>query len=435
MQKVEALEKNKENLQNERSDINNKIMVSETESHKISRKLERAQKALADAMWRKKKQDHLENVEAGLSLASSIISEQPIRQTDAKAIAAALELHNTGYNKLAKVNVVDYCERQPGVKTLPAFLQEQLIYEPEAFDKYSKAFYRTATTRQLTSRHGQDELELDKLDDRVVGRFKDCGINGASFFFDPMNSGVKGGLGDRTRPSSRPDVVTCRRTPQSVLFDNSIAGRRARSEPLLLLPHLRLSDRSGLRTDSLGSTFGKGKLAKKSSTRVGSQSLLQFSSNDFDGAGLAARGSISSWTNGSGPEVGAGLGGLGLSNSLSTANPSHLQAASPLLHQPQLDPVFFKEGARASWGRQAPLGKVRVGEGSLNTVSSGTAEQLAREREREGERDKEKGKSKADLRMFQQVAAFNKSKLLTTRHPGMDTFNDSVTISGNISLS
>jgi hypothetical protein len=37
--------------------------------------------------------------------------------------------------------------------------------------------------------------------------------------------------------------------------------------------------------------------------------------------------------------------------------------------------------------------------------------------------------------MFQQVAAFNKSKLLTTRHPGMDTFNDSVTISGNISLS
>jgi hypothetical protein len=34
-------------------------MVSETESHKITRKLERAQKALADAMWRKKKQAHL----------------------------------------------------------------------------------------------------------------------------------------------------------------------------------------------------------------------------------------------------------------------------------------------------------------------------------------------------------------------------------------
>eukprot|EP01035_Chromulina_nebulosa_P030732 gene30732-40867_t len=56
MQNVETLEKKKENLQNERSDINNKIMVSETESHKITRKLERAQKALADAMWRKKKQ-------------------------------------------------------------------------------------------------------------------------------------------------------------------------------------------------------------------------------------------------------------------------------------------------------------------------------------------------------------------------------------------
>lgn len=32
--------------------------------------------------------------------------------------------------------------------------------------------------QNLKSRLGQDELELDKLDDRVVGRYKDYGING-----------------------------------------------------------------------------------------------------------------------------------------------------------------------------------------------------------------------------------------------------------------
>lgn len=45
-------------------------MVSETESHKITRKLERAQKALADAMWRKKKQ-----ASSMQSTISSIIKE------------------------------------------------------------------------------------------------------------------------------------------------------------------------------------------------------------------------------------------------------------------------------------------------------------------------------------------------------------------------
>lgn len=50
-----------------------------------------------------KQQDQLENAEAGLSLAASVISEQPIKQTHPKLVAAASELHNTGYHKLAKV--------------------------------------------------------------------------------------------------------------------------------------------------------------------------------------------------------------------------------------------------------------------------------------------------------------------------------------------
>ena len=61
-------------------------MTLETEKQKCNRKLEKAQKALADAMWHKKKKDHDHIVEAGLALGGSIISEQPIIQRDAKTI-------------------------------------------------------------------------------------------------------------------------------------------------------------------------------------------------------------------------------------------------------------------------------------------------------------------------------------------------------------
>lgn len=425
-------------------------MVSETESHKITRKLERAQKALADAMWRKKKQDQLENVEAGLSLASSVISEQPIKQATAKQMAAALELYKTGYNKLAKVNVVDFNERQPGVKTLTPFLEEKLIYEAETLDKYSRAFYQSAVRSQLRSRRGQDELELDKLDDRVVARFKDCGINGASFFFDPLNTGIKGG--DRSRISSRPSVSDCRSQNQSMLLDRSLEGRQSRSEPVVLLPHLRLSERSSLRQPSLGSLNGHTareiSLSRLSRSRSGDRSLSPphgsltdpFEFTSPSGAGRTdnglMRGSVSSWTNGTGQAPGQGQGGIGGDLSQGSAS-SNSNSSSH--HAQALDPVFFKESARASWGRKAPLGKVRAGPLSLSGASS-TSSFFASPQQQQQQRGQQQSSSQggaassADLRLYQQIKSFSKSKLLTTRHPGMDTFHDSITLSATSSV-
>lgn len=37
--------------------------------------------------------------------------------------------------------------------------------------------------------------------------------------------------------------------------------------------------------------------------------------------------------------------------------------------------------------------------------------------------------SESELKLYQQLKGVNKSKLLTTKHPGMDTFHDSVTLS------
>lgn len=39
---------------------------------------------------------------------------------------------------ILQVNVVDYSERQKGLKTLTPFLREKLIYEAETLDKYSQ---------------------------------------------------------------------------------------------------------------------------------------------------------------------------------------------------------------------------------------------------------------------------------------------------------
>ena len=82
--KVEEMDKHREAMLSERSEMNNKIMILEIEKRKISRGLVLAKKALADAMWRKKKEQVAQNQEAGLSLAASSISEQSIIHADDK---------------------------------------------------------------------------------------------------------------------------------------------------------------------------------------------------------------------------------------------------------------------------------------------------------------------------------------------------------------
>ena len=55
--------------------IRQQIMVFQSEKSKAIRSLEKAQKALADAQWRRKKQELAEHVESGLSLGGSEISD------------------------------------------------------------------------------------------------------------------------------------------------------------------------------------------------------------------------------------------------------------------------------------------------------------------------------------------------------------------------
>jgi hypothetical protein len=136
--------------------------------------------------------------------------------------------------------------------------------------------------------------------------------------------------------------------------------------------------------------------------------------------------SMSSWTNGTTP-LGMGFDGPTMSGSVTPSplsRPNPISASSQFFQpQPRLDPVFFKESARAKWGRATPLGKMRV-DGLLSSNSSTADFNAVASSNQQSYNDKAR-----ELKMYQQVKAHNKGKLLTTRHPGMDTFHDSVTIS------
>lgn len=94
-------------------------MLLEVEKQKSIRRLEKAQKALADARWRKKKATQLQDSESGLSFPISEIADGHITQADEATVDRMMNAHSTGYNMLARGNVVDYMERPPTVKTIP----------------------------------------------------------------------------------------------------------------------------------------------------------------------------------------------------------------------------------------------------------------------------------------------------------------------------
>lgn len=133
-------------------------MILQTDKNKRARQLDKAMKALSDAMWRKKKQEHLDNVDAGLSLAGSVISEKPIVHTDAATVASLGSIYKTSYNKLAAEKVRDYIELPQTVKTLPPYTMEVMAKPAEmaAMDKYAQKHYNTLKEHGVKSWEGME---------------------------------------------------------------------------------------------------------------------------------------------------------------------------------------------------------------------------------------------------------------------------------------
>jgi len=126
-------------------------MLLEVERQKSNRNLEKAQKALTDARWRKKKQAQKHDADAGISFPVSEISEACIKHTDASTIEANQSIYETQKHLLAGKETVDLMEQAPTVKTVPIYLQEKFFLQPEQFDKYSHAYYAEIMDHSLAS--------------------------------------------------------------------------------------------------------------------------------------------------------------------------------------------------------------------------------------------------------------------------------------------
>lgn len=414
---VESLEKSKEHMQLDRSDTNNKIMILEIEKRKLARSLEQSKKALADAMWRKKKEKAAANQEAGLTLATSAISEQPIYQADDHSVAESMNLHKTTYNKLAKTSTVDFVEMDPKIKNYTFFMKEKLIYEPESFDKYSKSFYDSLTDSHEASREGQDEIVLNFVDGRE-NKQKYSGVEAKN----------------KTRPRSD-DPVTTVASQNFASLDNELSGgstlfyydpdgsravtsvacsRAARRVGNSLSSSLSASQ--SLSTAGLNASRSTGSLNLSKSWSRSKSSGVRLApleaDNEFGDSDKNFGGDISNW----GSDSGSFRGGRSAGNQFDGI--SSIGTIGP-----QLNEVFYKETARTKWGRSHKVGRVRS-KGSIADPSSSNASVAS-----VAETKSIASRHAASKSMGSGEPSISwRSKLLTTHHPGMDSFIDSCTM-------
>ncbi len=173
-------------------------MLLEVERQKANRRLEKAQKELTNARWKKKKQAQAQDAEAGISLPVSEISESKIIHRDTSFVSKMSDVFQTEKNQLARERVVDYIERPPTVKTVPVFLQDKYFNGSGAtsaqLDKYAKAHYKTLIDDSLES--------WKQLEGMVVASSMDP--------FEPLKRVVQS-----TVPPKRVSTVTMKRLTQS----------------------------------------------------------------------------------------------------------------------------------------------------------------------------------------------------------------------------
>ena len=389
-------------------------MILEIEKRKLARNLEQSKKALADAMWRKKKEKAVANQEAGLTLATSAISEQPIYQADEASVSESMSLHHTTYNKLANTSTVDYSEMDPKVKNFSYFMKEKLIYEGEEFDKYSKSFFNTLYTSHDQSRVGQDELVLKFLDKRENTmkysgfeaknkprpRLDDPDTETRSMNFASISSELSGGPTlfyydpDGSRAvTAVAESRAARRVGSSLSYSvASSPGSRAGGS------------RAGLSKSMSSSEFRKSKSGVRLAPLVGEAGFGDGDDHNID---------VGLWTLDSG-SFKTGRGSSNQFDSFSSIGTNH----GPTLHE-----VFHKEGARARWGRGHQVGKIRNKGSVADPTGSNASVNSVLETKSIASRysaAKSMGSGEPSIGW--------RSKLLTTRHPGMDSFLDACTM-------
>lgn len=115
--KLKKLEGKKFELQQEREEFGNRMMMTESEKQNWLRQMQLANKALADAMWRG--QESTEQAK----ISEIILRRRTSRTQDDDHVS------HTSYSSLANGHVIDYTERPVALSTssIPAYLKSQLL--------------------------------------------------------------------------------------------------------------------------------------------------------------------------------------------------------------------------------------------------------------------------------------------------------------------
>lgn len=370
-------------------------MLLETEKQKSNRKLELAQKALNDARWRKKKEAIAQNVEDGLTLPPSTISEQIIVQATTVKASEGVSLSNTSYAVLARRGVTDYSERSMGVLSVPAFVGEHRNHDKKAFDKYMDRHYEKLRSSSSASRMLQAQLGT---------------LSFASV--DYSHAAAKGEDGDwPQRRRGQFGVGAEGKGRDSVSYGGSSHGGQLNSSASLSDSTLKSAHYSS------GSTRRTGSTARSSTSSLGGskkqirlQPLSSNNSRNHNGGSIAETTRASS----------AGM---------STWDSSTVDDNSTYSDLPSLDATFITNRARAAYGRSHTVGKLR----KLKRDGNDTDEEKTEEEKQAKEQaDKEiAAKLRAAAKKGGNITLTMermKPSVLTIRHPGMDIFGDSMTL-------
>ena len=383
-------------------------MVFQSEKSKAIRSLEKAQKALADAQWRRKKQELAEHVESGLSLGGSEISDGRITRLDSETVSVVSNIHSTSYDKLVSRGVLDAVEQPLSAKTLPAFLREELRLQPHHFDSFTKKRYEQLMERGLKS----------------WGEQMDGSLRTAS-----IDSKGSWGTGPDVLAMSYEEytqISTPRRGPSRTItasLCNDVTNRVGNFF-------------TGQSTASLASTKGSRKsqsLRLHRSNQVRLQPIDKIDKNGSVEETVSTMGDDDSFDDPdhlllSSSNVSISSPSLSQYSALSTGTDEYSATRRAL----QIDPVFYKEKSRTMWGRDNPVGKVRTGEitwGMEAFKAEARKMQLlsnrssSNDKAKKADRLKPKPKAKDAIDLSLETV---KTRALTVYHPDMYTFKDSL---------
>lgn len=464
-------------------------MVLQTEKNKRARGLEKAIKALSDATWRKKKKAQQDNIESGLSMATSEISDGPIVHTDASTVGSLSGIYKTSYDRLAAERVRDHIELPPTIKTLPPYMME-VMSKPElveSMDKYKKKHYKTLMENGVRSWEGMDGSLLtasiysvsthghgtnilaqsyDEYSQIRVNKLTTSGVSSA------VSSRVSSLLQSR-QGSPKSQVTRAPAAPGSMHLSQSLTMlSRLVHSPRDLSPEAVRSRRAAQDKASKGPKRGAQKSASNGQIRLAPLSNGRTPGIDanigeagFDAMSIEDESAQDGFLYEGHSHVGGSISqGSAFSNGVSAysglngASAYASVADSATAESHLLDPVFYKEQSRNTWGRKHAVGKLRRAE-----VTWGMKAYVDPNKAEEGDEDDEdiianirlrrqgtsglgsgmsrKNQSNAGSRVgtantvqslkYGHVAtgpSTVKSRSLTVYHPDMQIFQDAVTL-------